>query len=42
MNAIDVMQGESMVDETHHIDRGCERIEEKLAHLGVRIRGVPT
>ena len=30
-----------MTDEIHHIDRGCERIEEKLARRVARDCGVP-
>ena len=40
MIAIDVAEDDSPVDEIHHIDRGYERIEEALAQLGARIRGV--
>ena len=36
-----VAEGETVVDEIHHIDRGYECIEEKLAQLGARIRRVP-
>ena len=36
-----VAAGETVVDEIHHIDRGYECIEEKLAQLGARIRRVP-
>jgi UDP-N-acetylglucosamine 1-carboxyvinyltransferase len=32
-----VAQGETFVDRVYHIDRGYERIEEKLARLGARI-----
>ncbi len=31
-------QGETVVDRVYHIDRGYERIEEKLAGAGARIR----
>jgi UDP-N-acetylglucosamine 1-carboxyvinyltransferase len=34
-------QGETLVDRIYHIDRGYERIEEKLHQLGARIRRVP-
>lgn len=34
-------KGTTMVDRIYHIDRGYERIEEKLAQLGARIRRVP-
>ena len=33
-----VAEGETLVDRIYHIDRGYERIEEKLAQLGARIR----
>jgi UDP-N-acetylglucosamine 1-carboxyvinyltransferase len=36
-----VAEGETVVDRIHHIDRGYECIEEKLAQLGARIRRVP-
>lgn len=42
MTAIDVAEGKTMFDQIHHIDRGCERIEEKLAQRGARIRRVST
>ncbi|MGH9445141.1 MAG: UDP-N-acetylglucosamine 1-carboxyvinyltransferase [Terriglobia bacterium] len=32
--------GETIVDRVYHIDRGYERIEEKLARVGARIRRV--
>jgi UDP-N-acetylglucosamine 1-carboxyvinyltransferase len=35
-----VAQGESYVDRVYHIDRGYERIEEKLSHLGAHIERV--
>jgi UDP-N-acetylglucosamine 1-carboxyvinyltransferase len=35
-----VARGETLVDRVYHIDRGYERIEEKLARLGARIRRV--
>ncbi len=35
-----VAQGETVVDRVYHIDRGYERIEEKLAAVGARIRRV--
>jgi UDP-N-acetylglucosamine 1-carboxyvinyltransferase len=35
-----VAGGETLVDRVYHIDRGYERIEEKLAALGARIRRV--
>ncbi len=31
-------EGETVVNRVYHIDRGYERIEEKLSHLGARIR----
>jgi len=36
-----VARGETLVDRIYHIDRGYERIEEKLAQLGADIRRVP-
>ncbi len=36
-----VAHGRTVVDRIYHIDRGYERIEEKLAALGARIRRVP-
>ena len=33
-------RGESMIEELHHIDRGYERMEEKLTALGADIRRV--
>lgn len=33
-----VAEGETVVDRIYHIDRGYDCIEEKLAHLGARIR----
>ena len=33
-----VAEGATMVDRIYHIDRGYERIEEKLAQLGARIK----
>ncbi len=35
-----VAEGETLVDRIYHLDRGYERIEEKLSHLGARIRRV--
>ncbi|HLH00791.1 MAG TPA: UDP-N-acetylglucosamine 1-carboxyvinyltransferase [Bryobacteraceae bacterium] len=32
-----VARGETIVDRVYHIDRGYEKIEEKLAHVGARI-----
>ncbi|MGF1548493.1 MAG: UDP-N-acetylglucosamine 1-carboxyvinyltransferase [Thiotrichales bacterium] len=34
-------QGETLVDRIYHIDRGYERIEEKLLQLGASIRRMP-
>ncbi|HZW60015.1 MAG TPA: UDP-N-acetylglucosamine 1-carboxyvinyltransferase [Woeseiaceae bacterium] len=34
-------EGETLVDRIYHIDRGYERIEEKLEQLGADIRRVP-
>jgi UDP-N-acetylglucosamine 1-carboxyvinyltransferase len=36
-----VARGETLVDRIYHIDRGYERIEEKLSQLGADIRRVP-
>lgn len=33
--------GETLVDRIYHIDRGYERIEEKLHQLGAIIKRVP-
>jgi UDP-N-acetylglucosamine 1-carboxyvinyltransferase len=35
-----VAQGETVIDRVYHIDRGYERIEEKLAWAGAKIRRV--
>ena len=35
-----VAQGESYIDRVYHIDRGYERIEEKLSRLGARIERI--
>ena len=35
-----IAEGETVVDRIYHLDRGYERIEEKLSHLGARIRRV--
>ena len=32
--------GETLVDRIYHIDRGYERLEEKLAQLGARVSRV--
>jgi UDP-N-acetylglucosamine 1-carboxyvinyltransferase len=34
-------EGETLVDRIYHVDRGYERIEEKLHRLGARIKRVP-
>jgi UDP-N-acetylglucosamine 1-carboxyvinyltransferase len=36
-----VAEGETLINRIYHIDRGYERIEEKLAQLGANIRRVP-
>ena len=36
-----VAEGETIVDRIYHIDRGYERIEEKLSQLGAKINRVP-
>jgi UDP-N-acetylglucosamine 1-carboxyvinyltransferase len=36
-----VARGETLVDRIYHLDRGYERIEEKLSQLGADIRRVP-
>ena len=33
-------QGETVIDRIYHLDRGYERIEEKLARLGARVRRI--
>jgi UDP-N-acetylglucosamine 1-carboxyvinyltransferase len=35
-----VAQGETVIDRVYHIDRGYERIEEKLAAVGAQIRRI--
>jgi UDP-N-acetylglucosamine 1-carboxyvinyltransferase len=35
-------EGETLVDRIYHVDRGYERIEEKLRQLGASIRRVPS
>jgi UDP-N-acetylglucosamine 1-carboxyvinyltransferase len=35
-----VADGETVVDRIYHLDRGYERIEEKLSGIGARIRRV--
>jgi len=37
-----VAQNETLVDRIYHIDRGYERIEEKLTQLGAKIRRIPS
>ncbi len=37
-----VAKGDTTIDRIYHIDRGYERIEEKLAQLGADIRRVPS
>ena len=36
-----VAEGDTVVEQIYHIDRGYESIEEKLTKLGARIRRVP-
>jgi UDP-N-acetylglucosamine 1-carboxyvinyltransferase len=36
-----VADGETIIDRIYHLDRGYERIEERLAGLGARIRRTP-
>ena len=35
-----VAQGETLIDRIYHLDRGYERIEEKLAKLGATVKRV--
>jgi UDP-N-acetylglucosamine 1-carboxyvinyltransferase len=35
-----VAEGDTVVDRIYHIDRGYERIEEKLQQLGAKIRRI--
>jgi len=35
-----VAQGETLIDRIYHLDRGYERIEEKLARLGASVKRV--
>jgi UDP-N-acetylglucosamine 1-carboxyvinyltransferase len=35
-----VAEGETVIDRIYHLDRGYERIEERLGHLGARIARV--
>ncbi|MFU8821877.1 MAG: UDP-N-acetylglucosamine 1-carboxyvinyltransferase [Gammaproteobacteria bacterium] len=37
-----VAEGETLIDRIYHIDRGYERIEEKLSSLGAQIQRVPS
>jgi UDP-N-acetylglucosamine 1-carboxyvinyltransferase len=36
-----IAKGETVVDRIYHIDRGYERIEEKLSNLGAEIIRLP-
>jgi UDP-N-acetylglucosamine 1-carboxyvinyltransferase len=33
-------EGETLIDRVYHIDRGYQRIEEKLTKVGARIRRI--
>ena len=35
-------QGATIVERVYHVDRGYERIEEKLSQLGAEIRRLPS
>ena len=35
-----IAEGETVIDRIYHLDRGYERIEEKLSALGARIRRI--
>jgi UDP-N-acetylglucosamine 1-carboxyvinyltransferase len=35
-----VAQGETLIERIYHLDRGYERIEEKLTKLGARVKRV--
>ena len=35
-----IAQGETIIDRIYHLDRGYERIEEKLSHIGVKIKRI--
>jgi UDP-N-acetylglucosamine 1-carboxyvinyltransferase len=35
-----IAEGETVIDRIYHLDRGYERIEDKLSALGARIRRV--
>jgi UDP-N-acetylglucosamine 1-carboxyvinyltransferase len=37
-----IAEGDTIIDRIYHIDRGYDRIEEKLQQLGARIRRVPS
>ncbi len=37
-----VAKGDTVVERIYHIDRGYERIEEKLLQLGATIRRIPS
>jgi UDP-N-acetylglucosamine 1-carboxyvinyltransferase len=34
-------QGETVVNRVYHLDRGFERLEEKLGACGARVRRIP-
>ena len=36
-----IAEGDTLVDRIYHIDRGYERIEEKLSLLGAKINRIP-
>jgi UDP-N-acetylglucosamine 1-carboxyvinyltransferase len=35
-----IAQGETVIDRIYHLDRGYERIEEKLSQLGAQIERI--
>jgi UDP-N-acetylglucosamine 1-carboxyvinyltransferase len=35
-----IAEGETMIDRIYHLDRGYERLEEKLSSLGAAVRRV--
>jgi UDP-N-acetylglucosamine enolpyruvyl transferase len=35
-----VAQGETLIERIYHLDRGYERIEEKLGQLGAQVRRI--
>jgi UDP-N-acetylglucosamine 1-carboxyvinyltransferase len=35
-----IARGDTLVDRIYHLDRGYERLEEKLSHLGARIKRI--